>query len=47
LRGDILYADGHREQMSLADGELSSDGFGLADPPFNLHSIATIIVATR
>ncbi len=47
LLGDILYTDGHRERVSLADGELSGAGIPDADPPFNLHSVAEIAVTTR
>jgi hypothetical protein len=47
LQGDILYADGHRERLALADGELTGTGIKPADPPFNLHSIANIAVTTR
>lgn len=47
LQGDILYTDGHRERVVLADGEMTGAGIKPADPPFNLHSIADVAVTTR
>jgi hypothetical protein len=46
LWGDIVYADGHRERVALADGEMSGAGIGEANP-LKLHSIAEIAVTTR
>jgi hypothetical protein len=47
LRGDIVYADGHREQMPLADGELSGAGIAPMDTSFGLHDIAKITITKR
>jgi hypothetical protein len=46
LWGDIVYTDGHRERIALADGEMSGNGIAEADP-LKLHSIGDITVTTR